>query len=115
LETPDGAEAHSHRHLDGSAIEGDGGTVSFSIDGANYEIDLLAENAATLRGVFEKYVSAGRRVRRDSNASSSSSTRGTSAPERLKAIREWAAENGHEVSPRGRISAQVVEAYDSAH
>jgi len=101
--------------LDGSAIEGDGGTVSFSIDGANYEIDLSAENAAALRDVFEKYVTAGRRVRRDANAGSASPARGKSDPERLKAIREWAAENGHEVSPRGRISAQVVEAYDAAH
>ncbi|ROP44410.1 MULTISPECIES: Lsr2 family protein [unclassified Rathayibacter] len=101
--------------LDGSAIEGDGGTVSFSIDGANYEIDLSAENAAALRDVFEKYVTAGRRVRRDGNVGASSPARGKSDPDRLKAIREWAAENGHEVSPRGRISAQVVEAYDAAH
>ncbi|MDY0914484.1 Lsr2 family protein [Rathayibacter festucae] len=101
--------------LDGSAIEGDGGTVSFSIDGANYEIDLSAENAAALRGVFEKYVAAGRRVRREGNAGSSSPARGKSDPERLKAIREWAAENGHEVSPRGRISAHVQEAYETAH
>ena len=101
--------------LDGSAIEGDGGTVAFSIDGANYEIDLSEENAAALRDVFEKYVTAGRRVRRDGNAGASSPARGKSDPDRLKAIREWAAENGHEVSPRGRISAQVVEAYDAAH
>ncbi|PPH05946.1 hypothetical protein C5C71_16325 [Rathayibacter sp. AY1C1] len=101
--------------LDGSAIEDDGGTVAFSIDGANYEIDLSAENAAKLSDVFDKYITAGRRVRRDSNADSSSHTRGKSDPERLKAIREWAAENGHEVSPRGRISAQVVEAYEAAH
>ncbi|PPG37163.1 Lsr2 family protein [Rathayibacter sp. AY2B5] len=101
--------------LDGSAIEGDGGTVAFSIDGANYEIDLSAENAAALRDVFEKYVAAGRRVRRDGSSGSSTPARQKSDPERLKAIREWAAENGHEVSPRGRISAQVQEAYEAAH
>jgi hypothetical protein len=30
------------------------------------------------------------------------------------AVRSWAAENGYEVSPRGRVSKQVVEAYESA-
>ncbi|PPF25842.1 hypothetical protein C5C36_15645 [Rathayibacter sp. AY1G1] len=101
--------------LDGSPIEGDGGTVTFSIDGANYEIDLSAENTAELRRVFEKYVDAGRRVRRDGNAGSSAPSRGKSDPERLKAIREWAAKNGRNVSERGRISAEVQKAYDDAH
>jgi hypothetical protein len=57
--------------LDGSAIAGDGGTISFSVDGANYEIDLSEENAAQLRRVFEKYVAAGRRARRDGNTTPS--------------------------------------------
>lgn len=99
--------------LDGSPIEGDGGTVTFSIEGANYEIDLSAENTAELRRVFEKYIDAGRRVRRDGNAGSSA--RSKSDPERLRAIREWAAKNGHNVSDRGRISAEVQKAYDDAH
>ncbi|MFF7945142.1 histone-like nucleoid-structuring protein Lsr2 [Nocardia gamkensis] len=34
--------------------------------------------------------------------------------QRAKAIREWAAANGHTVSARGRISAAVVEAFDVA-
>ncbi|MBO0984913.1 Lsr2 family protein [Rathayibacter sp. SD072] len=101
--------------LDGSPIESDGGTVTFSIDGANYEIDLSAENTAELRRVFEKYVDAGRRVRRDGNAGASTPSRAKSDPERLKAIREWAAKNGHNVSDRGRISADVQKAYDDAH
>lgn len=101
--------------LDGSAIEGDGGTFTFSIDGANYEIDLSAKNTSELRSVFEKYVDAGRRVRRDGNAGSSAPARGKSDPERLKMIREWAAKNGHNVSDRGRISAEVQKAYDDAH
>ncbi|MCJ1698021.1 Lsr2 family protein [Rathayibacter caricis] len=102
--------------LDGSPIEGDGGSVSFSVDGAKYEIDLSEKNAAELRRVFEKYVSAGRRVRRDGNPTSSvPSARSKGDPQRLKAIREWAADNGHEVSPRGRIAASVQEAYDAAH
>lgn len=101
--------------LDGSPIEGDSGSINFSIEGASYEIDLSTENASKLRSVFEKYVSAGRRVRGGTNAPATSSARAKSNPDRLKAIREWAAENGHEVSPRGRIAAPVQEAYDAAH
>ncbi|PPG54186.1 hypothetical protein C5C41_04890 [Rathayibacter sp. AY1E9] len=101
--------------LNGSAIAA-GGTVKFSIEGVNYEIDLSAENAAELRGVSEKYATAGRRVRRERFAApSASSARTQNGPQRLKAIREWAAENGHEVSPRGPIPARAQEAYDAVH
>jgi len=30
-------------------------------------------------------------------------------------VREWARANGHQVSDRGRISAEVQDAYDKAH
>ncbi|PPH05741.1 nucleoid-associated protein Lsr2 [Rathayibacter sp. AY1F6] len=59
--------------LNGSAIAA-GGTVKFSIEGVNYEIDLSAENAAELRGVSEKYATAGRRVRRERFAAPSTSS-----------------------------------------
>jgi hypothetical protein len=32
-----------------------------------------------------------------------------------KAIREWAASNGHQISERGRIPQSVSDAYRSAH
>lgn len=38
-----------------------------------------------------------------------------SGPESARAIREWAAANGHTVSTRGRMSAAVIDAYDAAH
>ncbi|MGI4895338.1 MAG: Lsr2 family DNA-binding protein, partial [Janthinobacterium lividum] len=31
------------------------------------------------------------------------------------AVRTWARENGHKVSDRGRISAEVIQAFDDAH
>ena len=33
----------------------------------------------------------------------------------LGAVRAWARDNGHQVSDRGRISAEVQAAYDKAH
>jgi hypothetical protein len=99
-------------------------TVSFSLDGTSYEIDLAERNAKELRDVFSRYVSAARKVGRGGRSSSSSSssgggrTRGSGGRmdrEQAGAIREWARKNGHAVSDRGRISASVVEAYESAH
>jgi hypothetical protein len=101
--------------LDGSeATE----TVSFGLDGASYEIDLNDANAAQLRDALAGFVGHARKVgaapRRGGarkSASSASSTDGPSAKE----IRDWARANGHDVPERGRVSAEVREAYDQAH
>lgn len=100
--------------LDGSPIEDGGGTVRFSVDGSSYEIDLSAENTAKLTDALAKYVDAGRRVRPGTSTGSASAAK-KSDPQRLKAIREWAGENGYEVSSRGRVPTDVVDAYDAAH
>ncbi|MFL0177388.1 histone-like nucleoid-structuring protein Lsr2 [Mycobacterium sp. SMC-13] len=49
-----------------------------------------------------------------SKAATSKTTANTNERSRAKAIRAWAANNGHKVSERGRISASVVEAFDAA-
>ena len=88
-------------------------TVSFGLDGTSYEIDLHEKNAQTLRDALAMYVgharkaSSGGRGRR----SSASSNGGTSARE----MREWARANGIAVTERGRVSAEVREAYAAAH
>ncbi len=100
-------------------------TVSFSLDGTSYEIDLAEKNAKELRDAFSRYVSAARKVGRGSRSSggngngSSGGGRGRSSGGRMDreqagAIREWARKNGHAVSDRGRIPGSVVEAYESA-
>ncbi len=93
-------------------------TVAFGLDGASYEIDLNDANAAALREALAPYVGHGRKVGRGGGAkrgggraSAASSGAGASAKE----IREWARENGHAVPERGRIPADVREAYDAAH
>ncbi|MBC2932618.1 Lsr2 family protein [Nocardioides sp. zg-1228] len=91
-------------------------TVSFGLDGTTYEIDLNDANAAALREALSGYVGharkvagGGRRTRRSSGGSASSSSSNT------KDVREWAKAQGMEVSERGRISADVQQAYDAAH
>lgn len=94
-------------------------TVSFSLDGTSYEIDLADRNAEEMREVFSRYVSAARKVGRGSGRASgggrSRATGGRMDREQAGAIRDWARKNGHAVSDRGRIPASVVDAYESAH
>ena len=80
--------------LDGAAADE---TIAFALDGKQFEIDLNAANAATLRNKLAPFVSAAR-------------TAGGSRRAR-QAVRVWARENGYSVSERGRIPAEVVEAY----
>lgn len=89
-------------------------TVSFGLDGTTYEIDLNDANAAALREALSGYVGharkvtgGARRARRTNGSSGSSSN--------TKDVREWARSQGMEVSERGRISADVQQAYDAAH
>ena len=93
-------------------------TMTFSLDGASYEIDLSAGNAATLREALAPYVGVARRTsarrRRPSSDGRRSSGRASgrgSTPE----IRAWARANGYQVSDRGRINSEVLEAYEAAN
>ncbi len=63
----------------------------------------------------------GRRSRRATGASASkaeprASSGTTSDRERLRAIREWARDNGYpELGNRGRIPQHIVDEYEAAH
>jgi hypothetical protein len=93
----------------GTLPDGQGQTVSFSLDGVSYEIDLNKDNADQLRADVKRYTDAARKVGRQSAGRSSARREDTSA------IRAWAKANGHEVNERGRIPAAVTEAYNAAN
>lgn len=92
-------------------------TVTFSLDGTHYEIDLNDANAERLRSAIAPFVGHGRKV------TSSAARRGAgrrSTPTAIggasaKEIREWAHANGHAVPERGRIPADVRSAYEAAN
>jgi hypothetical protein len=94
-------------------------TVSFAIDGSNYEIDLSAKNAAKLRDTLAVYVASARRGSRAGRPSAVTGRRGgrsaRSDREQTQAIREWARKNGHKIGEKGRIPATVLEAYNAAN
>ena len=92
-------------------------TVEFSIDGVSYEIDLSARNAKKIREDFKQWIDAGRRVggrRRGRPGGSPGRGRASIDREQSAAIREWARRNGHKVSTRGRIPAEISEAFHAA-
>lgn len=89
-------------------------TVQFGLDGKSYEIDLSEKNAKKLRKALESWVDSSRKVTgAGKGARRSSATAGSGRD--LKAVREWAAANGYEVSSRGRVPANIIEAYDAAN
>ncbi len=91
-------------------------TVSFALDGVSYEIDVSAENAEALREAIAPWVGHARRVGGRSTARRSTRARnGSASRASLSDIREWARENGYKVSDRGRVSAEVMEAYHAAN
>jgi len=109
--------------LDGSQAEE---SVSFSLDGVSYEIDLSGKNAQKLRNAFGPYVDAARRVggraargrgrtARPSGSGSggASGSRGGNKAETAE-IRAWAKSEGYDVSSRGRIPSDIIEAYQKA-
>jgi nucleoid-associated protein Lsr2 len=97
-------------------------TVTFGLDGSEYEIDLSANNAGILRDILGDYVTHGRKVgkltavtasRARSNGNGGNRT--VVDREQLRAIREWAKSQGMAVSDRGRIKAEIKQAFDAAH
>lgn len=98
--------------LDGAA--GADETVEFGLDGVAYEIDLSAKNAAKLRAELQSWIDAGRRVGGRRRGRGSGGRRGTIDREQSAAIRDWARRNGHNVSTRGRIPAEVIEAFHAS-
>ena len=100
--------------LDGRALkQGEGETVDFGVDNVEYSIDVSKANADKLRKALSPYVQAARTVSRRGRRGRP--RRGVRDREQIKAIRDWAKQNGYKVSDRGRIPSEVQEAYDKAH
>lgn len=99
--------------LDGGSADE---TVEFSWDGKSYEIDLSSSNIDKLRDILSPYVAAARRATgRRRAAAAAAAGGGVRRPsvdrEQNQAIREWARKRGMKVSDRGRIPAEVLDAY----
>lgn len=97
--------------IDGSQADE---TVSFSLDGVSYEIDLTAARAQELRDALAPWQGHARRAGGRKQSGRRSRSGGSSSSSEAGKIREWAKEHGYNVSERGRISAEIREAYEKA-
>ena len=118
--------------------------IEFSYRGKDYTLQLRPSNAAQMDQDMAKYIEAAVRAQqRSANGSVSEAptstvksrasrvkpTRGRAGrksarnkaldagaltPAERKAVREWANANGHNVSTRGRLPADVIEAFNAA-
>ena len=92
-------------------------SVSFGLDGVEYEVDLSEDNSAALREALSPYVQVARTVEAGSGAASArkparrrrSSTSDNASETTL--ARRWAQENGIEVNSRGRLPQDILEMY----
>ena len=100
--------------IDGSDLGETANTLSFAFEGKEYSIDLSDDNAEAFRQTIAPYIEAGHRVA-SAKAKAARKTTGKTPPADTKAIREWARENGYDVSDRGRIPADVMDAYAAAN
>ncbi|MBB4904733.1 histone-like nucleoid-structuring protein Lsr2 [Actinophytocola algeriensis] len=91
-------------------------TVTFALDGVEFEIDLSADNAAQLRDTLAEFVGHGRRVggRKQRGASAPKATNGNGKPD-TQAVREWARSQGEQVAERGRVPQALVMRFQEAH
>lgn len=76
------------------------------VDGQGVHLDLTDKEAEIFDKAMSRYLEKGQPVKRGS---------GVSKDKTASLIREWANGNGFEVGARGRISAEVREAYAAAH
>jgi hypothetical protein len=94
--------------------DGEGETIEFAFQGYTYAIDLDVKNAKKFRDAMTYYIDHGRRTGKSNvlPLRRSSERRGSEVDP--SQVRVWAEENGYDISPRGRIKSEIVEAYKAA-
>jgi Lsr2 len=115
--------------LDGTEIDGHGGTILFSLDGEDYEIDLSQANQARFSEAMAPYIRYGRLRTCVSRRSRRGSRRGTrrvgagfpvqhrTLPARtdMAQIRHWAKQEGYNVDDKEPLPEAVIGKYDQCH
>lgn len=88
-------------------------TVEFGIDGVSYEIDLTAGHAEQLRTQIAQWTSHARKLGSVRRAGRRAGRSGLSK-DKIAQVRQWGRANGHEVGDRGRIPAELLDAFNAA-
>lgn len=93
--------------LSGDSVDSKSPTVEFALEGVVYTIDLTDGEKDDLRKALAPFIAVAQKQL--------PSRRTNSTGAEPKAIRAWAKDNGIAVPARGRIPADVAEAYKAAH
>ncbi|MEU1824165.1 Lsr2 family protein [Streptomyces abikoensis] len=93
------------------AEESEASTHRFSLDGVEYEIDLGPDSYDKLLEAFAPFMEAGRKLGRGKKLSGRNV--GARSSQDTAAMRTWAKENGYSVNERGRVPAEIREAYNN--
>lgn len=80
-------------------------TVTFSLDGTNFEIELSQANIERLTTAMQPFIDKARRTKGAKSVSSTKSGVDTAQ------VRMWAREQGLPISDRGRVPAEILDAY----
>jgi Lsr2 len=94
-------------------------TRRFSVDGADYEIDMSEAESEAFDEMLAPYREAARLLGRGGRSRGQGRPPAAARAANAKsvdtvAVREWAREEGIEVKDRGRIPGDVVEKYQAA-
>jgi hypothetical protein len=92
--------------IDGSEATG---TLTFSVSGVDYTIDLNDKNLAKFEKAITPFVQHAQRVGGRRRSATVTKLTGNA-----KAVRSWAQANGYDVPDRGRIPGQILAAYEAA-
>ncbi|WP_329460881.1 histone-like nucleoid-structuring protein Lsr2 [Streptomyces sp. NBC_01431] len=87
-------------------------THTIVVDGVGYEIDLGPDSYDKLLEAITPFTKAGRRIKADRIKAAPKPSGGRTD---TAAIRAWAKEKGYDINDRGRVPAEIREAYDKAN
>lgn len=91
----------------------DASLLRWSVEDTHYELDVAEHNRKAFEEAVAPFIAVARVVE---PRRAQRKPQGVSAGTPTYAdMRKWAAENGLPVSPKGRIAAEVVQAYIEAH
>ncbi|MEU4347114.1 Lsr2 family protein [Streptomyces sp. NPDC023838] len=86
-------------------------THTLVLDGVAYEIDLGPDSYDKLLEAVAPFTKVGRRIK----AGVKAAPKATGGRTDTAAIRAWAKEKGYDINDRGRVPAEIREAYDKAN
>lgn len=92
--------------------------VHFSLDNYEYVIDLNDKNVEALKAALAPYIEVATplgKVYRATPQRPASRRRAAAEGPSTAEMREWAKKNGYDVSDRGRLTQEIIDAYLGAH